>query len=341
MPGSKVISPDNPLIFYTGRINLSDPTAPHFFYAGSYATLRFRGTSARAILTDEGGWNEHANQVGCVINGGDLSIYPMIKGGNHQTLLFASGLDDREHTLTLIKLNGPGDGRGRITLHGVILDEEADLLPPPPLPAFKLEIYGDSVTEGGGAACPEDTNDCGPHGNNGWFSYANVLARLLNGQVHNVGIAGLATLDNTGWYEDGKTGLETTYDKLNPSGEAKSAWDFTHYTPDLVVMAMGVNDQSKGGFNDLPRWKFTYKRIVHDIHERYGGGRRPFVFAVAPLQVYEAYCNVEQLVSELRAEGIYAFYYRYSFEVTGHPNRPQSARMAAELAEFIRKQRLL
>ena len=235
-----------------------------------------------------------------------------------------------------MKLQGPGNGRGGLTLHDLILEPGKHFLPPPALPRFKIEAYGDSVTEGEGAACAEGTNDCGSEaGNSGWLSYTNTLARHLGCQVHNLGIGGLAVRDETGWYEDGHTGLETTYNKLNPAGERKTLWDFNLYRPDLVIMALGANDQSRGGFTDLPLWKATYKRIAHDIHARHGGGSLPFIFAVAPLNVHEAYQNIAQLAEELKAEGMNTYYYRYRFEVDGHPNQPQAARMAQELFEFI------
>jgi lysophospholipase L1-like esterase len=250
-------------------------------------------------------------------------------------------LPEGEHNLVITKLQGPGNGRGSVTLHDLLLDPGKRFLPPPDLPGFRIEVYGDSVTEGEGAACPEGINDCGSQaGNSGWLSYTNTLARRLGCQVHNLGIGGLAVLNETGWYEDGHTGLETTYDKLNPWGEPKTPWDFSRYQPDLVIMALGVNDQSKGGFSDLPLWQETYKRIVRDIHARHGGGDLPFLFAVPPINVHEAYHNVAHLAAELKAEGMNTFFYRYGFEVNGHPNQPQAARMARELYEFITAQRL-
>jgi lysophospholipase L1-like esterase len=335
------ISTSDPRIQYIGRIGLNDPAGAQFFYAGSYTTLSFQGTAVTLVISDEGYWNENANTVGLIVDGGELSVHPLVKGVAHQRIQAASGLDDGDHTLTLVKLVGPGNGRGCITLHGIELEPGRDLLPPPPLPKHKIEAYGDSVTEGEGAACPEGTHDCGPDGFNGWLSYANVLARHLDCQIHNVGIGGLSVLNGTGWYESGNTGLEATYDKLNPTGDAKTPWDFTRYTPDLVLMALGVNDQSKGGFDDLPRWQTTYKRIVHDIHNRYGSGALPFVFAVAPLNTLEAYRNVAQIAEELKAEGLNTFFYHYSFEVNGHPNMAEAGRMGVELAEFITAQRLL
>jgi lysophospholipase L1-like esterase len=326
---------------FVGRIDLSEPSAPVFYYAGSYIVVRFQGVSLRAVFSDEGAWNEYGNQVGFIIDDGELVTRQLVKGAARQLVEVGVGLPDCEHDLIIVKLQGPGNGRGSLTLHDLILDPGKNLLPPSVLPRFKIEVYGDSVTEGEGAACPDGINDCGSlAGNNGWLSYTNTLARHLSCQVHNLGIGGLAVRDGTGWYEDGKTGLETTYDRLNPWGVRKTPWDFRRYRPDLVIMALGVNDQSKFGFENLPLWKETYKRIVRDIHARHGGGDLAFLFAVPPINVHEAYQNVAQVAAELKAEGINTLFYRYGFEVNGHPNRLQSARMARELYDVITSQGL-
>ena len=327
---------------FVGRIDLSDPSAPVFYYAGSYMVACFQGASLQAVFSDEGAWNEYGNQVGFIIDDCELVVHQLVKGVTHQRVEIAAGLPEGEHNLVITKLQGPGNGRGSLTLHDLALDPGKNLLLPSALPRFKIEVYGDSITEGEGAACPDGTNDCGSlAGNNGWLSYTNTLARHLDCQVHNLGIGGLAVRDETGWYEDGHTGLETTYDKLNPWGAGKTQWDFSHYSPDLVIMALGVNDQSKGGFTDLPLWKETYKRIVRDIHARHGGGVLPFLFAVPPINVHEAYQNVAQVATELKAEGLSTLFYCYGFEANGHPNRSQSARMAQELYEFISSQGLV
>jgi len=319
-----------------GRIDTSNPEGPVLYYAGSYLSARFRASRLGVVVSDEGGWNANANDLGVVMDG-VLTIHPLKKGRSRQLVEVACLPGD--HNLEIYKLHGPGNGRGSLTLHALELGSGGELLAPADVPLRKLEAYGDSVTEGEGSLCPPGSNDCGA--NSGWHSYANILARALGTQIHNNGVGGLAVRDNTGWYESGITGLETTFDKLNPSGERKTRWDFSRYTPNLVLMAMGVNDQSKFGFDDLPLWKQTYKRIVRTIHARHGGGDLPFLFAVAPIHVEDAYRNVAEAAAELKAEGINTWFYRYSFEVSGHPNQHESERMAREVEAFIRLNGLL
>lgn len=107
---------------FVGRIDLSDPSAPVFFYAGSYMIARFQGVSLQADLSDEGAWNEYGNQVGFIIDNGELVIHQLVKGQAHQRVEIASGLPDGEHDLTIMKLQGPGNGRGSVTLHNLFLD---------------------------------------------------------------------------------------------------------------------------------------------------------------------------------------------------------------------------
>ena len=79
---------------------------------------------------------------------------------------------------------------------------------------------------------------------------------------------------------------------------------------------------------------------MRDGHARHGGGDLPFLFAVPPINVHEAYQNVAHVAAELKAEGLNTLFFRYGFEVNGHPNRLQSARMARELYDFIVSQGL-
>ncbi len=51
--------------------------------------------------------------------------------------------------------------------------------------------------------------------------------------------------------------------------------------------------------------------------------------------------DVAQVADELRSEGLNTHYFRYDFEISGHPSRVQSARMAQELYEFILSHRLV
>ncbi len=334
--------PSNPLsqyYQYTGRIGFNPPHALAFYYAGSYLSTCFQGTSAQAVFSDEGDWwSETGNPVGLILDGEYLGEKTLAKGEKEQVISIASDLQDTSHSLTLVKLKGPGAGSSTLRFHGLRLDPARRLTEPAPRPARKIEVYGDLVTEGESAACPPGTHDCGA--NSGWLSYANLLARLLQAEIHNVGIGGLAVRNGTGYYNGAQTGLEQSFNRLKPFGDFP-LWDFSRFQPDLLIMAMGVNDASAGGFEDVPAWKETYKRIVREIVANYGN-ETPVLFTAAPVETNadQADPYIRQVADELREEGFKTFSYTFRFRTAGHPNRPESEAMAQELYETIMNQAL-
>lgn len=47
-----VITPDNPNIQYTGRIDFSDPMTPILGWPGGHITVNFQGTSVKATVNN-------------------------------------------------------------------------------------------------------------------------------------------------------------------------------------------------------------------------------------------------------------------------------------------------
>jgi len=205
----------------------------------------------------------------------------------------------------------------------------AALLCPPPRPTFKIEIYGDSITEGGCAACVPGQNDL-PETNSAWHSYANVFARLLNADLHNLGISGLAVRDGTGYYHAAQTGLETTFNRLRPYNDLPR-WDFGQFRPHLVILAMGVNDASTNAFSDPQGWRDTYRSLIGELQSVHGPATR-FLLTVGPIAdaCDLALPYVRALASEVGAD-----FYKFTFRANGHPNQAESEQMARELAEFL------
>lgn len=339
MPGT-FITPADERIVYTGRIDFSDTRRPRFSYAGSYITARFYGTAVHAVFDDLGDWwSPNGNKVGFIIDGGEMLEVTLDRGFAGQWVVAANELADSVHTLVIVKLSGPGAGSSTLVFRGLALDQDRELAEAAPRPARRIEVYGDSVTEGEGAGCPGKKHDCG--NNNGWLSYANVLARLLGAEIHNLGIGGLAVRSGTGYYNDARTGLDNTFDRVKPYGDFPK-WNFSRFTPNLIIMAMGVNDASARGFNDLPAWMETYQHIVRAVSMAHGKDV-PILFTVAAIETNadQAYPHVEQVAAELRQEGLRTEVYRFTFRVSGHPNRADSDAMARELYDFIQRRGLL
>ena len=333
MPGNP-IDPADAYYHYSGRIDFRDPSAPKFSYAGSYISTCFQGTSLRAVFDDLGDrWNVSGNKVGFILDNGTMIVNVLEKGQPGQDVMVAADLKDTIHSLVIAKLVGPGQGSSTLVFKGLALDDGKMLEAPAPRPITKIEVYGDSVTEGESAGCLEGTHDCGD--GSGWLSYANILARMLNAEIHNLGIGGLAVRNETGYYDGAHTGLEKTWDKVKPYNDMP-AWDFSRFTPNLIIMAMGVNDASTGALDDLPAWKESYLSIVRAISQKYGSAV-PILFTVAAIETAadKAYPCVQQVADTLCAEGLQTEVCRFSFRVSGHPNRVEHQAMAEELYRFI------
>jgi endoglucanase len=241
--------PRHPYYRVSGRHDLPTGAGPVLYYAGSSITVRFQGTSLKATFRDVGSFAE-SQRVGFIIDGGAQRLFDLPKETT-RTFVVASGLPDTEHSLTIFKLDNPGSMSSGLQFLGLELDAGRGILPAPALPAgsLRMEFFGDSFTAGSENGLARTDN--------GWNSFPNVAARILGAEVHNNGIGGLAVLNDTGYYQSTtdaplNTGLVTTYNKLNPSrwmNGGYTSWDFSRYTPDVVVFGCGINDQyGRGGF---------------------------------------------------------------------------------------------
>ena len=136
------IEPDDPMLQYSGRIDDDDPKAPVLIYAASWVKMIFTGTSVAVTLA-----NHHAywtNEMGYLLDGVQGRIR-LLNDGKKKTYEIAEQLPDARHELMLFKRM---DACHTVTFYGFTVDDGADLLPPEPKPARRMEVFGDSVSCG-------------------------------------------------------------------------------------------------------------------------------------------------------------------------------------------------
>ena len=136
------IEPDDPMLQYSGRIDDDDPKAPVLIYAASWVKMIFTGTSVAVTLA-----NHHAywtNEMGYLLDGVQGRIR-LLNDGKKKTYEIAGQLPDARHELMLFKRM---DACHTVTFYGFTVDDGADLLPPEPKPARRMEVFGDSVSCG-------------------------------------------------------------------------------------------------------------------------------------------------------------------------------------------------
>lgn len=337
------VSTDSGFCSFMGRIDFEDKKAPKFFYSGSSCTIRFSGSFISCSLKNHRIYN--VMELGFILDGreGKLKIE---KNDERISILIAEGLEkDETHTLTLFKRQ---DATHFFELYGFEIDGEA--FEPLPLPKRRIEVFGDSVSCGAVCEAHEYAEKNDPENHNGiydnaYHSYAFITARNFGAQIHNNSQGGIALFSNTGYFHAPNCiGLEDTYDKLCYFPEYKVCdWDFSLYTPHVVIIAIGQNDPHNEGHedNDISnpeyrgKWKTKYKEIIMDLRSKYP--KAVFVLTTTVLQHDKAWDEaIEEARIELCDEKIYHNIFTRNGKATpGHPRICEQQEMAEELTCFI------
>lgn len=347
--GNLFISCKDNRLCYTGRIdhNSSDETN-RFIYAGSSVSFKFKGTYAAAVIANTM-MSANEMSLGALVDG--RLIKAVFDNGwdnhNKQTVVIAKGLDDKEHTVTIFKRQA---AYHRFEFYGVELNEGAELLAYEKKYALKMEVYGDSVSAGEVVEAVENTASNDPEGHNGkydnaYYSYPAITARNLNAELYNNAQGGIAIFDGTGYFHyPDHIGVETTWDKLSyyPEGPY-SQWDFTRFTPDIVIMAVGQNDPHREGQpdNDITdpefrdKWKAKYKEITAALMGKYP--KAEFIFLLTVLMHDPQWDKaVNEVADELESERVHYLKFTRAGQATpGHPRIYEQYEMAEELTAYI------
>lgn len=323
------VAPTDANFQYTGRMDFTNPNAPILYYAGSYITTRFTGTSLKASFKDITG----NNYVGFIIDGGQMIVKSAYSTTSSSIKTIATGLTNTTHDLIIVKRNGPT--AGAIVFYGLTLDTGKSLAAPLARPTRRIEIFGNSISAGVNADNAATNDDRTTTLDNGWNSYSNILARKLNAEIHNNGIPGIAVMTGTGYYTPS---AEVAYNKLSPFSGYYSNWDFTKYIPQLVIMAYGVNDDGNDwvNANNKETWKAKYKAMLTDLMTKYPLAH--FVFLVPPMGMdrtrMEGY-DIE-IVNEVNSSRVHFYNITTAPSPSGaHPAKAMHQGMADELYTYI------
>lgn len=335
------IEPDNPLLQYCGRIDFSNPLAPVMVYACTSVKIAFTGTSVSVTME-----NRHCcydNYMGYILDG-EMGRFLLVNEPGEKVYKIADNLLKGPHELLLYKRQDAGH-------YAVFLgfDTDGEITVPSERPSRRIEVFGDSVSCGEVSEALDYVGKPDPVHNgeysNSYYSYSWMTARKLGAELHDTSQGGIALLDGTGYFAAPiLAGVESCYDKIeyNPQlGETKP-WDFSKYTPHVVVVAIGQNDNHPEDYMALDydgkksvRWRAHYETFVRRLMSLYPEAQ---IILATTILMHDAAWDeaIGQVCRKINNHRVHHFVYKRNGAGTpGHIRIPEAEEMSDELSAYI------
>jgi len=331
-----VIGYQDERIAYMGRISRHDPEAAELYWSGTSIKANFDGTGIQALLKDEKG----DNYYNVIIDGDSITLLQPDTTATYYTL--AAGLPDGRHTVELFKRTEYD--RGKAWFYGFRTSPGTTLLPASAPKNRKIEFYGNSISAG--YAIDDYSGKDSPAGThtNNYLSYAALTARHFNAAYSCVCKSGIGIMIS--WFP---YTMPEIYDRLNPL-DSTSTWDFTAYTPDVVVINLFQNDswivkrpehaEFKRVFGTTAPTEEAiveaYRKFVLTIREKYP--KAHIIAALGSMDITQEGSPwpgyVEKAVASLHDDKVYTHFMPYK-NTPGHPRVEEQQAMAESLIRFI------
>ena len=332
------ISPSDPRLIYCGRIDFDNPDAPVMVYPSSYVTFRFTGNLLKVKLTNKRScWS---NRMGCVVDGAQTAL-----------LLYE---DNEEHEYTIYGDNACVEFKNYCADASHSYENSYEKIS---VPVGEYNTKKTDISEEDNGSCGEVSEAVDYVGkadpvhngefSNSWYSYAWMTARKLNAKLHNISQGGIALLDGTGYFgAPGYLGVESCYDKIEYLpylGEVKQ-WDFSRYTPDVVVVAIGQNDAHPDNYMPedydgvkAKRWRERYEWLIRRLMQLYPEAK--IVLATTILMHDAAWDRaIDDVCRRIASGRVHHFLYKRNGAGTpGHIRIPEAQEMSEELAAYIQR----
>ncbi|SHL95123.1 SGNH/GDSL hydrolase family protein [Mucilaginibacter sp. OK098] len=332
-----VIKNNDPHIRYSGRIAMRD-TAAELSWSANSIKINFTGTGVSATLKDE----RSDNNYNVIVDGKVVSILHPEMAKKDYVLAF--GLPAGKHTLELFKRTEWA--MGKTWFYQFKLNNGGKILAPPPAQKHKIEYFGDSITCG---YADEDTTgqDRGtsPY-ENGYISYAALTARHYNAEFYNTSKSGIGI--TISWFP---LVMPEMYDRLDAT-DPKSKWDFSKYTPELVIINLFQNDSWLVNMHDNEQFKAkfgttapaddfiinAYRGFVKSVRAKYPKAQILCILgsmdATKTGSPWPGY--IDKAVTALNDKRIHTHFIPYK-NTNGHPSAKEQQAMADDLIAYIDK----
>lgn len=333
----KLIVFNNSNIQYEGRVAYSDSTAC-INWSGSSISLNFKGNEISAILRDA----DTANYYNVILDNKVISKINL--NTEKRNYLLASGLSKGNHKIQLYKRTQWK--QGQTFFYGFETDSNAKILPKSKPKKKKLAFYGDSITCGHGNEDTTGKDSQTGHFENHYLTYVAITARHFDAQFSCISQSGIGIM--LSWFP---TIMSDIYDLTDPH-DTKTKWNFTQYTPDVVVINLFQNDSwlvnkptheefKKRFGTQKPNEDFiikAYENFVKSIRAKH-----PNASIICALGNMDATTEgskwpgyIAKAIMNLKDKKMYTHFFKYK-NTPGHPKVNEQKVMADSLIAFIDK----
>lgn len=328
------ISFHNKLISYEGRV-ANDSNAAELMWPGTSINLNFKGTGVSGEFKDQ----ETSNYYNVIVDG---KIIDVIKFDTLKKIVpLVSGLDYGNHALQLFKRTEWD--KGKTWFYGFETIGKEKLLKPKKLPKRKIEFFGNSISCGYAINDMAGDSPLGFYENN-YDAYPAITARHFDAQYHCTAKSGIGIM--VSWFP---LIMPEMYNRLDPT-DSTSKWDFSKFTPDVVVINllqndswivnMPQNEQFKMRFGTTPPTETqivnAYKSFVQTLRSTYP--KAQIICMLGSMDItkkdspWPGY--VEKAVKEINDSKIFTYFAPYK-GTPGHPKVKEQNEMAEGLINFI------
>jgi hypothetical protein len=325
-----------------GRVLFNDQKHIELISSASHFGFKFHGKECKvfAYLTDN---NAH-NYLQYELDG----VYQKrvrIDGNNKQPVVITAATDG-EHTAWIYKATEAHTGPIFIEkITGNSLQSIAR--PKAPL----IEFIGNSITCGAAADPSEVACGAGDYHDqhNAYYAYGPRVARALSANFIVSGVSGIGIYRT--WNMDGPS-MPQVYEKSDFVNESQRLWNFENCKPNVVSIALGTNDLSRGDGKherspfDSAVFVSGYIKFVQLVKSKYPEARIALLssgMVQGKDRVKLQNClsavkkNVDELYPKDKQVAVYFFKPMQARGCTGHPTVEDHAILADELIPFFEK----
>ncbi len=228
--GLKIIPSSNKNFVYEGRVDHSYPDSPIFYWSGNSATIGFSGKKLSVILDDESG----DNYFDIIIDHDGADRYAIACQKGKHIYSIPISLTNSKHTVQIFRRTDPTWSGTKFD--GIEIAQKDSVFNPDIHHKLKIAYYGDSITAGYGVLSITRQKEGSDSLMDNYAAYDAIAARHFNADYHNISRSGIGIIKS--WFP---LIMPQMYNRLNP-GNSQSRWNFSKWTPDIVVINLFQND---------------------------------------------------------------------------------------------------